>query len=895
MSLALKIRSLFHPRRAEYELDDELQFHFDQQVEENLAAGMPRAEAERAALRVIGGLGHIKEECRDARGTVWLTDFLHDLRYALRTLRRSPGFALAAVLTLAIGIGANTTVFSIADAVLFKMLPLREPNRLIQVLQPEFLTNEYFDAFSFVNYREMQDAVRPFADLAAERPPFTAPVTIDGARESLRRSVVSGNYFAALGIRPVAGRLFDPAMDADIGGHPEAVISYGFWQRRFNGAPRVIGRGIKVADAQFVIVGVSEPGFFGTQVGSMTDVWTPVVMEPARRLRLRGATLVRLIGRLRPGATESQALAPLQSWYHNQQMDGMRHVPPGTPASIFERAAQLRLKVVPAAKGISPLRKQYGEPIQIVFAVVAVVLLLTCGNVANLLLARASARQRELAVRVSLGAGRWRLVRQLLTESLLLAASAAVLGLLVANWTVPVLVGMLAPSDSPVQLAVGLDLRVLAFTAAVSLTTAVAFGLLPALRASRVEIHATLKSGSRTAGRSPANHGRLLMAAQVALSLVLLVTSALFVHTLWNLKRLDAGFDRHHVILAGLQFGGADSGERLTRDWLDLLQRAMAAPGVDSASLSIGGPFAGSHGKTAIRVQAATGTPNLDPNWFIPVSPNYFRTLGTPLVMGRDFEPRDFAPSAAPVAIISAAGARRYFPNQNPLGHKIADFETNPPGWTEVVGVAPDMKFDSLRTAAPAVLYLPFTLGSDAPPRIMTMQLRAHRDTGSLARALRQQLAAANPEFALGDLISQDKLVDDTLVRERLLATAGTFFGAIALLLAGIGIYGTINYSVSRRTQEIGIRMALGARPSEVLAMVLREALTTVAVGAFVGLAASRVLTRMLAGLLFGLKPQDLPTMTLAGSLLAIASLAAALVPAVRACRADPLRALRTE
>ena len=895
MSFGLKLRALFRPRPVERELDDELQFHFDRQVAENVDAGMPRAEAERAARHLIGGLGHIKEECRDARGIRWLTDFHHDLRYALRTFRRSPAFALAAVFTLAVGIGANTTVFSIADAVLFKMLPLREPGRLIQILQPAVLTSEYFDTFSFVNYREMQGAVRQYADLAAERPPFTGAVTMDGARESMRRAVVSGNYFATMGVRPVAGRIFEPAIDADIGGHPEAVISYGFWQRRFNLDPRAIGRGLRIADTQFVIVGVTEPGFFGTQVGSMTDIWTPLVMEPARRLRLRGATFIRLIGRLKPGATEAQALAPLQSWYHHQAMDGMRNAPPGTPALLFEKLAQLKLKVVPAAKGVSPLRKQYGEPIQIVFAVVAVVLLLTCGNVANLLLARASTRQRELAVRVSLGAGRWRLVRQLLTESLLLAGSGAVLGLSAARWTVPVLVAMLAPADTPVQLAVGLDVRVLAFTAGVSLLTAIAFGLLPALRASRVEIHAALKSGSRAAGRSPAGHGRLLMAAQVAGSLVLLVASALFVRTLWNLKALDAGFDRHHVMLASVQFGGPDNADRMIQAWLELLRRSTAIPGVESASLAVGGPFAGAGGSTAIRVQAATGPPNLDPNWFIPVSPNYFRTLGTRLLMGRDFEPRDFAPTAPPVAIISDAGARRYFPNQNPLGRKIADFESTPPGWTEVIGVAPDMKFDSLRTASPAVLYLPFTQGLSAFPRVMTMQLRAHLDTVSLARALRLQLAAANSGFTLGDIISQDKLVDDTLIRERLLATSGSFFGAIALLLSGIGVYGTINYSVSRRTQEIGIRMALGARPSEVLRMILHEALAAVAAGGFVGVAASLLVTRMLAGLLFGLQPRDLPTMAGAWGLLTVASLTAALVPAVRACRADPLRALRTE
>jgi predicted permease len=661
----------------------------------------------------------------------------------------------------------------------------------------------------------------------------------------------------------------------------------------------VVGRIVRDGDTQFQIVGVTEPGFFGLQIGSMTDVWTPVIMDPERWLRFRGRTFLRIVGRLKPGANADRALAPLQAWYHRSQMEELRTGSSGMPQSYVEKVARLTLKIVPAAKGISPLRKQYGEPIEIVFVVVGLVLLLACGNVANLLLARASARQREMAVRVSLGAGRLRLVRQLLTEGLVLAGAAAALGLWVARWTVPVLVAMLAPSDEPVQLAVGLDGRVLAFTIAVSLMTAIVFSLSPAMRASKVDVHSALKSGTRLSGGAPALQGRLLLAMQMALSFVLLMTSVLFVRTLLNLLALDPGFDRHRVIVARVAYDGPESGAALDLAWQELIRRAAAIPGVESASTADGGPFVGAAASLPVRVQGATGRPNLDTNGIVPVSANSFRTFGARLVMGRDFEPRDFAPGAPWVAIVNETAARRHFGNQNPLGRRISDFDSSPPRWAEVVGVAPDMRFDNLRNAPPATIYFPFTqiafavVGGNL--RGMTLELRVRDATGSLARALRREVVAANPGFALGDIVRQDKLVDDTLIRERLLATVGSFFGGIALLLAGIGLYGTMSYSVSRRTQEIGIRIALGATWRTVLGMVLGEALVTVAAGGVVGLAVALFVARLLAGLLFGLKAQDPATMLLAATLLTGTALAAACIPALRACRTDPIEALRNE
>ncbi len=704
-----------------------------------------------------------------------------------------------------------------------------------------------------------------------------------------------------LGVQPALGRTFQPSIDNEIGRHLEAVISYGYWQRRFNRDPAVIGRTIRFGDTPFQIIGVAEPGFFGLVVGVMTDVWTPVIMSPPRQLQFRGMTILRVVGRLKPGATAAQALAPLQVWYHRVEIEGLRAAPPGTPASLFERVAQLKLKIEPAAKGISRLREQYGEPIEIVFAVVALVLLLACGNVANLLLARAGARQREMAVRISLGAGRWRLIRQLLTESLLLALAAAALGVLAARWTAPALVAMLAPSDAPVHLAVGLDARVLAFTVLVSIATAIAFGVSPALRASKVDTHSALKSGARLAGRGPAWQARWLVALQMALSLVLLVASGLFVRTLINLKTLDPGFDQHNILLAGVHTDSPVSADDLARAWFELLRRAVTIPGVESVSVSIGGPFGGASMNGAVRVQDATSPANLEVNWFIPISANFFRTLGGRLVAGRDFEPRDFEPRdfepAAPrVTIVSQTMAGRYFGSDNPLGRKIENFEADPPHWMEIVGVAADMKFDSLRTAPPAMVYEPFTqFGRGATPRIMVMEIRARRDTLSLAPALRREVAASGGGLALNDILTETKLSDDTLIRERLLATVGSFFGLVALLLAALGLYGTVGYAVSRRTQEIGIRMALGARQGQVVRMILAESLAPVALGGLAGAAAAIWSGRLVASLLFGIRPQDPGAILLSATTLAAVSLAAAFIPALRASRTAPVEALRNE
>ena len=889
MSWLSRIRALILPR-AERELDDEFQFHLDQQVAEFVAAGMPTAQAQAAARRALGGVALLKEECREARGANWLLDAGRDLRHALRAMRRSPGFTLAAVLTLALGIGANAAVFHIADAVLLKMLPVRDPLRLVRIDQPQLVGAGFMDSTSFVNYREMQTAAAPYLDLAGEAQYYTEQAFVGGNRETVEHREVSANYFAVLGVPPVLGRTFDSSVDDEPGRHPEAVISYAWWDRRFHLDPAVLGRTVRIGKQPFQIIGVAAPGFFGLVVGSLTDIWTPVSSGDQRFLFNRGKMALRPFGRLKPGATTAQALAPLDAWYHTMEADWIRKGPSAGP--FLARLPGLHLKMEALAKGFSTLRHDYGEPIEIVFAVVAVVLLLACGNVASLLMARAGARRREMAVRLSLGAGRLRLIRQLLTESLLLAAGAAALGSLAALWAAPALVRMLAPDDSPVKLALGLDGRMLAFTAAVSLVTALAFGISPALRASKVELHEALKSGARLAGGGPKWQGRWLVALQMALSLVLLVASGLFVRTLLNLKALHPGFDKHNLLIAGAHSTDHPS-DRLALAWLEALRRIAAIPGIESVSASIGGPFGGSSMGGPARIQGESA-PILETNWYISISAHFFHTLGGRLAMGRDFQPRDFDPGAPLVAIVSETMARHHFGSANPLGHKIQSFQS-PDRWLEIVGVAADMKYDSLRTSPPPLIYVPFTQLDGAAPTIMTFQIRAHRDRLGLAPALRRELAASGGDLVLNDILAQTKMVDDTLLRERLLAAVGSFFGFIALLLAALGLYGTVGYAVSRRTQEIGIRMALGARQGQVLRMILGEAFLPVAYGAAAGAVLAFFAAHAVAGLLFGIGPRDPAAILAPAAVLAATSLGAAFVPALRACRAAPVEALRNE
>jgi predicted permease len=890
--LRLRLRTLFYSRRLDRELEEELQYHFNREIQRNLKAGMPASQARTAAKRLIGRPAHILEECRDERQVAWITGTIRDFRCGWRTLRRTPGFAAAIIITLGLGIGANTAVFSIADALLFRSLPVHEPERLFQVLQPDGPgLQDFGELFAASDFGEMKDRIAPFAQLAAQTEARQITVNIDGAPgEPLRREAVSGSYFAAMDVEPAIGRTISDLDDRASDQPPAAVISYGLWQNRFNLDPGILSRAIRIGKTIFQIAGVAQPGFFGVEVGNKTDLWTPLASEPRTP---RSVHSVRLIGRLMPGATLTQASDPLQAILHQQMVEMVGHAPPGTPQSLVDRILRLKIKLIPAGGGISPFRVGGGKPLLIVSGLVALVLLLACTTVATLFEARRSIRQGEMAVRISLGASRWRLLRQLLCEALLIAGAAAGLGLILARWMSPVLVSLLTPPGASLQLPSTASGHVLAFTGMVGIVAALLFGLVPAWRSSAVNPLATLRCYAGRTGSERSRTGKVMVAFQVCVSLILVVGATSFVRTLINLSTANTGFNRHNIILANLQLRGGDQSERLALAWQDLLRRVSAIPGVESASLSSGSPFNGAYGNGMLRIPGSA--PDIENSGcvFFLASTGFFRTTGIFTLQGRDFEPRDFEPAAPPVAVVSETLARQFFGDTNPLGRTFSDFEDSPPRWVTVIGVVNDIKFENLRNSPPRIVYYPYTWPH--PVTAMSVVLRARRDVASLGAALRHEASLADPGFVVRQITTQTRLIDETLLRERLLATVGSYFGVLALLMAVIGLYGIASYTVAQRTREIGIRMALGAARGTVLGMIVRESAMLVAAGAAIGLTVSLAAERLVAAFLFGVKAYDAATLAATACFVLAVTAAAALIPARRAARIDPMSALRHE
>ncbi|WP_321472226.1 ABC transporter permease [uncultured Paludibaculum sp.] len=886
--LGLRVRSVLFRGRVDRELQGELLFHLEQLTQENIEAGMSPEEALDSARRSMGGIAQTEEECRDTRGVGFLIDIARDLRLGLRTLGRVPVFVLTIVVTLGLGIGANTAIFSISDALLFKSLPVAEPQRLFQLLQPDGPgLREYGELFSPSDFRDMREGVTRFAQLGAATQVREVPATLEGtAEEPVRRGIISGNLFRVIGIGSTIGRTITDADVRATGGHPIAVISHAFWKRRFNADSRVLGRTIRIGGGLFEIIGVAQPGFWGIDVGTMTDVWTPLTAEPQQ-----GASL-RLIGRLSPGASLEQAAAPMQVIYHRHMAEMVGHAPPGTSRGLIDHILGLKIQAVPAARGISELRTTYRKPLLVVFGLVGLVLLAACITVTTLMEARHSVRAREMAVRTSLGASRWRLMRQLLCEGLLVVSAAGTAGLSLAHWTTPLIVKLLAPSQVPVQLPTVVDGRVLAFTTCISALTLLVFGLVPAWRSSKVDIAASLKAGAGRMSVVRRSRTSALIASQAAMSLVLVMGATVFVRTLVNLSNVDAGLDRKNVIVANVQFRGPDRGARLALAWEDLRRRVSEIPGIEAASLSSGSAFDGAFGNGMIRLPSQpAGTRN--GCLFFHASTGFFRTSGMALLEGRDFEPRDFEAAAPPVAILSESAVRRFFPETNPIGRVFSNFEDNPPRWVTVIGVAGDTRFESLRNPPPVAAYLPYTW--PRPASAMALVLGTHLDAASLAASLRDAAKSSNAGFVLRQTTSQSELIDRTLMRERQMAMVASFFGVLALMMAAVGLYGTVSYTTEQRTREIGIRMALGAAPSTVAGMILHESGMAVAIGAVVGLAIGQGLGKLVTALLFGAQPYDPVTIAVSLSVLLAVTLGAASVPALRTARVDPTTALRQE
>jgi predicted permease len=897
-------------------------------IRDRVERGETAERAEAAARREFGNVGLVKEVTRDMWGWGWWERLLQDVRYGLRFMRRGPGFTAVAVLTLALGIGANTAIFSVVDAVLLKKLPVREPDQLVLFRS---VGGEKFDigghngsitrdssgqtvksSFPYQTYTRFREQPGALSDVFAFAP-LSLNVNAFGQADVASGQAVSGNYYTALGVPAVAGRTLTDA-DDNAAAPPVAVITHRYWHSRFGGDPAVIGKQINLNNNAFMIVGVTPPGFNGAlNVGTSPDVTVPIAWEAqlmAERSRMKNNVWwLRLMGRLRPGATAEEAQSQLADVFqqsileHRAARISQARAEGGEAPAPLDPNAPPRLTALPGSQGETNTRLAYELPLSILFVVVGLVLLIACANVANLLLARAASRQREIAVRLALGAGRRRLIRQLLTESLLLAILGGAIGLLLAFWLKD---GLLAVTDWGGQqmsaLDARLDLRVLAFTAALSCAAGILFGLVPAWRATRVDLAPALKDNFRSSSSSARSlFTKALIVAQVAISLLLMIGAGLFLSTLVNLRRVDPGFDTSDLLLFDVEPGlSGYEREPLANLYRQMSERIEAVPGVRSVTFSANPLLARSATEVGFYLPGANAVAEGEPRptgivHLHQVRENFLGAMGIPLLGGRAFTAQDDG-RAPEVAIVNQAFAKRYFPDGNPIGKRFG-LRADGASGIEIVGLAPDAKYTSQREKAPPTIYLPwgqqlFALSS------ATFEVRTAGDPSSYVAAIRRAVSEVDRNLPLKQIKTQAEQADETLAMERLFAKLFSLFGLLALALAAVGLYGVLAWSVTQRTHEIGIRMALGASRGEVMKMVLRQGLTLTLLGIALGLAGASVVTKNLQSLshmLYGIEPTDPATYGAIAVFLMLVALVACYIPARRATKVDPLVALRYE
>jgi predicted permease len=882
------------------DLDREIASHLAERADDLVAAGMSPEEAVYEARRRFGNSTAQKELVRDVDGLAWLEALVADTRYAVRSLRKSPGFTAVAVLSLALGIGANTAIFSLTNAVVLRALPVRAPEELVSVRigdqSGEVLTNPIWE--------QLRDDSTVFAGaLAYGSANFN--LAQSGEVRRARGNWVSGSFFTVLGVRPAAGRLLLPADDVR-GCAPVAVLSGGFARREHGGAADAVGRTVTVEGHPFEVIGVADPAFTGIEVGLPPDLYLPLCAQVittgrADILDARSRWYLSIIGRLRPGMSVEQVDARLTGIAPRVFA---ATVPANWDAKGQRDYLAMKLRVRPAAAGLSELRDSYRRALFTLMVVVGMVLLIACANIANLLLARAAARQREIAIRLAVGVGRWRLTRQPLAESLRLSLRGAAGGVAFSQWARRLIVGLLSTGANPIWLDLSPDLRVLGFTIALATLTGVGFGLVPAWRASHVDPQATLKAGGRGLVRSSAARrmGRVLVGGQVALSLVLVAGSTLLLGSFRRLMTLDSGFDRSGVLLVAMNFRNAGTPDsQLIAAQTDLLRRIRAQPGLGAASASVITPI-GRAGWNDFIIAPGFAPASMADSlaYFNQVSDRYFATMGTALLAGRDIVAEDIT-GRRNVAVVSEAFAKRVFGSttaalgrsfRTPIGNG-----TSPP--YEVVGVVGDARYERMDEEVKALAFFPLGVG-DVPWAELNYEIRTAGDAGDAGDAggavaqVRTLATAAHPGISL-EFSTLAGQVAESLARPRLLAALSGFFGLLALLLAMVGLYGTMAYNVSQRRNEIGIRMALGAGNPRVLRMVVAEATRLLAAGVVAGTLLALATTRLVAAFLFGVSATDAATLSFSAGLLLVIGLAAAFAPAWRAAQLDPMAALRED
>ena len=909
MSLGGELRRRVHMllRRGSFDedIEEEMRLHLELRKEQKIASGFSPEEAARTVHRKFGNITRMKERSRMAWGWNWLETFLQDAGYGMRSMLRTPAITFVALLSLALGIGANTAIFSFLDALMLRSLPVRTPKQLVKLGDRDAsgITDSFAatQLYSYPFYRQFQQKNAVFSDTASYYS-MTNHVHgfIDDRKdpELINVQTVSGTYFQTLGVESQLGRVLNENDDASEGDHPVAVISNGFWKRRFASDPSILGHRLKLGTTVFEIVGVTPPEFFGTQVGESPDAFAPLSMSAVIPPGWGGykdnfKESLYIIARLKPGVSVDQATANVNILF--------RQILLGFPDAKLNQENLSRLNkshvtLKSLERGLSYLRRAYSEPLQVLMVIVALVLLIACANIANLLLARSTARARELAVRQALGAARTRIMRQLLTESLLLAFAGGALGIGFAAAANRILLTMIPHGQGTVPLDVSLNLRLLGFTFAVTVCTAVLFGTLPSLRATRVQLTESLKSGSGAApaaARSPL--GRILVATQVALSLVLMVGACLFLRTLINLSHAGMGFNKENVLRMDIDYtltGYKDDDPRLKLMYNQIEARVNALPGIEAASFSA---FTFNEGSWNSMI-FVPGMP-IDRHVSVPhniIGNGYFQTMQIPLIAGRAFSPQDTATSQR-VAIISESIAHKYFPASSPIGrtYSIGSPDAGDTAMQVlVVGIARDVKFDDIQEPPAYIDYLPY---SQREWGFGDFEVRYKGDFSATSAEVQQAIHGIDRNLPITNVMTMDELVARSYANQAIIAELSAFFGLVAVFLSCIGLYGLMSYLVGRRTGEIGIRMALGADRSQVGWQVMREIAVLVLAGIAVGLPVTLAGSRLVSDMLYGLKGTDPLSIAGAVFLLVSAGLVAGYIPARRASRINPLSALRYE
>ncbi|HTW48813.1 MAG TPA: ABC transporter permease [Acidobacteriaceae bacterium] len=906
--LRIRLRSLFRRAWVEQELDDELRFHMDQQAEKYMRAGIGREEALRRVRLEFGGIEQVREDCRDARGVSFLESLAQDLRYGIRMLAKSPAFTAIIVLTLALGIGANTAIFTLVDAVMLRSIPVRDPQQLVVAqwsarkwpqnvgtssfgdcaFNKENATTTTGCSLSYPMFQEIRNQKNVFANTMAFAGTYRMDISGNGAASIAQGELVSGSFFQTLGVSPALGRTL-VAGDEKPGAPSVAVLDYAYWQRAFGGSPAAIGRTIRINDAVFTIVGVADPGFTRLTPGKSVDLW--VSLSQASSL---GLTHIHpddptdwwlvVVGRLQPGVARTRAQAALDSIFLNETLHGTKQ--------HWAQADNPRLSLLPAQQGLAGIRSFYGEPLMLLMAAVGLILLIACANVAGLMLARAAAREREMAVRLAMGAARRRVIRQLLTESLLLSFIGAALGALLAPLGVSGLAAFFSKNQySPLQLDLHPDARVLLFTVGAALLTGIAFGLAPAFRGSRTSVIAQLKGNTTT---TAASHGRgrifslgsALVVLQVALSMIVLTGAGLLLRTLGNLRSINAGFDTRNLMLFAINpelAGYKDN--RIPGLYANLQSRIAALPGVTGVSYSSDALLDGGYWSEDMKIEGRADKSTVEVQ-MLAVGPEYFPTMKIPLLEGRLLNQADT--DTTKHALVNRTFVRKFVSGRNPLGLHFGGTDPKDPQW-EIVGVVGDTRYATLRQEDAPMAFVPLASGG------ASFEVRTALAPASLMPAVRNVVNSVDANIPVMRMRTQSDSIDRLLFNERLVARLLGLFAALGLLLACIGLYGLLSYEVERRTREIGIRTALGAQRSTIWSMVVRHGVVLVAFGALAGCAVALVVTRLLTSLLYAVRPTDPLTFALTAGLLLLVGILACSFPARRATRVDPMAALRCE